>query len=97
MHITRIKELRLQGILLASEKIYNLICRIGSCVFGVYLLHPFIMDSKLFSYILKISITIVVNPMFGVLLACGIILCICIILSYILKMIPGIMKYMKYI
>lgn len=80
-------------IRITSGKIEKLICIIGSCVFGVYLLHPFIMDSKLFSYIHKLANTIVVNPMLGALLSSGVVLCICIVLTYILKKIPGIKNF----
>lgn len=77
---------------LTSKRIYRCVCDIGSCTFGVYLFHPFLLDNKSFSQIQDILLGAIRNPMLSELLYCFMVFVICAVFTYILKKIPGIKK-----
>lgn len=73
--------------------INKLILSIGSCSFGIYLLHMAVIESK---FIINLNKTLIeiyhFAPMASILLMCLLTMIICYIITFILKLIPGIKK-----
>ena len=73
--------------------INKIILSIGSCSFGIYLLHIAIIESKFISHLLDTLTTgFGWNCMISILLMCLLSMIICYFITFILKKIPGIKK-----
>lgn len=72
----------------------KIILSLGSCSFGIYLIHMLFTGNKLILNLLKYLTTVLeFNYMFSILLICFLIFIICYFITFVLKKIPGIKKY----
>lgn len=73
--------------------IERIIYSIGSCTFGVYLLHPLIKDLAVMKKILRFMFSHGINRMISVFIYCFLVLLVCYAITVILKKIPIIKKF----
>lgn len=70
------------------------ILSVGSCTFGIYLIHIAIIESKFVTNLLdNLTTTLGWNCMISILLMCLLTMIICYIIIFILRLIPGVKKF----
>ena len=73
--------------------INKIIISIGSCSFGIYLLHMAVIESKFISNLLnQLTNVLGFNCMISIWLLCLLTMTICYVITFVLKLIPGIKK-----
>lgn len=78
-------------IRISNESIRRVINKLGGFTFGIYLLHPFFMDNSNYSQLQRNLF--VCEPMLSEIIYCLFVVVLCAVITYILKLIPVIKKY----
>lgn len=76
-----------------SNKPKTIIYSMGICTFGIYLFHPFALTNSFENSLQKYLLSFVHDPMISVLIFCIIVFLACYLITFILKQIPVVKKF----
>ena len=77
---------------ITNKYIRNIIFSIGSCTFGIYLIHLMIMESEPMVNLFNIMRNTKINNMIVAFVWCSLVMLVCYVITYVLKKIPIINK-----